>query len=289
MSVSNMNILIIGGSQFAGLEAVKLLAKRGHRLTVFNRGRHVISYPSGVRHIEGDRNLGFGKMGEFDTVIDMCSYKGEQTNIALKDLKFDFFLHMSTAAVYRKSEKFPLTEESPVGDWPLWGGYNKGKVECERVLERNGARYAAIRPVYILGPRNPLPREIFIYSSLVKRIPLILPGDGQALVQFVSVRDVAKSMVAIAENKMEGIFNCAGPDVITLEGLVEEMGKIAGREPRIKFNSSADGERFNEKEFPFANENFFCSAQKLTSKGIVFTPLLEFLGEDYENWYKNEI
>ena len=44
-----------------------------------------------------------------------------------------------------------MTEESEIGDWPLWGDYNKGKVECEKVLEENQVKHSNLRPVYILG------------------------------------------------------------------------------------------------------------------------------------------
>ncbi len=73
---------------------------------------------------------------KFDVVIDMCAYWEEHTQRAIEDLNFDFFIHMSSAASYKKSQSFPLTEESPLGDWPLWGEYNEGKVECENVLAR---------------------------------------------------------------------------------------------------------------------------------------------------------
>ncbi len=67
------------------------------------------------------------------------------------------------------------------------------------------------------------------------------------------------------------------------------MAKIIGKKPIIKFNPNADGENFNEKEFPFANENFFCSNEKIKELGIKFTPLLRGLKEDYENYYKKII
>src|SRR3989338_610427 len=193
---------------------------------------------------------------------------------------------MGTAAAYKKTEIFPLTEESPLGEWPLWGKYNKGKVECEEALINSDVKFATARTVYILGPKNYLARESFIYAKIKNGLPIILPGNGQALTQFVFAEEVAEAIAGIAENKTEGAFNIAGDDIITLKGLVEEMAKIAGKEPKIKYNPGTDGEKFNEDEFPFANENFFCSNKKIKGLGMNFAPFQKTLKEDYENFYR---
>ncbi len=282
-----MGILIIGGSRFVGHLVIDTLLKHYHKVTVFNRGQIQSDYRKEINFIKGDRNKGFEINEHFDVVIDTCAYAGSQTKTAIEQLSFDFFVNLGTAASYKKTELFPLTESSPLGDWPLWGDYNKGKVECERILEKSGVKFATIRPVYILGPKNYVDREHFIYSRIKKGLPLILPGDGEAIVQFVFAKDVAKSIVLLVENKIEGAFNCAGNEVITLIRLVEEMGKIMELKPTIQFNPDTDQENFDEKEFPFANENFFCSNEKLRNLGIAFTPLLRGLKEDYENYYKH--
>ncbi|OHA02015.1 MAG: hypothetical protein A3C11_00025 [Candidatus Sungbacteria bacterium RIFCSPHIGHO2_02_FULL_49_12] len=285
-----MKVCIIGGSRFVGPYLVKLLTSHGHRVTVFNRGGQQSVYPEGVRFCEGDRNQGFwGVAGHFDVVIDMCAYTGAETARALDELSFDHFIHMSTAAAYQKTEIFPLTESSPIGVWPLWGDYNRGKVECERVLAESGMPSAIIRPVYILGPRNYADREHFIYSRILSGQEIILPGNGQALVQFVFAEEVAEAIALIVENRIEGAFNIAGDDIITLEGLVVEMAKILGKKPKIQFNPNADGEKFNEAEFPFANENLVLSNERIKKLGASFVTLRGGLKDDFENYYRHVI
>lgn len=277
-----MNILIIGGSRFVGPLLIERLLKKKHKVTIFNRGHYPA--PSGVSFIQGDRSKFFIDT-HFDIVIDMCAYNGIQTKTALNQLTFDFFIHFSTAAVYQKTGRFPLTEDSPLGDWPLWGGYNKGKVECEKVLATSGVKFAAIRPVYILGPKNYCDREHFIYSRIKSGTTLVLPGDGQAQVQFVFAKDVANSIALIAEKKTTGPFNCAGDEKISLSELVDEMVIIAGKQAIIRFNPATNGENFDVTEFPFANEIFLCSNFKLKKLGMKFTPLLKGLKADYKSYY----
>src|SRR6476619_652366 len=69
----SLNILILGGTGLTGPFQVKYALARGHRVTVFNRGRRNDVLPAGVTELIGDRNLHQvealrGK--EWDVVID---------------------------------------------------------------------------------------------------------------------------------------------------------------------------------------------------------------------------
>lgn len=290
ISYGKKNILIIGGSRFVGSYLIKLLQNRGHSLTVFNRGKIQSKYDGKIKFIRGDRNRGFADLKDrYDAVVDMCSYSASQTERAINELNFDFFIHMSTAAVYKKTEKFPLTEESPLGEWPLWGNYNKNKIECEETLKKSGVKYATIRPVYILGPKNYCDREHFIYSRIHNKQHLTLPGNGEANIQFVFTEEVAELISLIIEKNAAGKFNCAGNEATTLVDLVNTMGKIADRKPILRFNPLNNGENFDIGEFPFANENVIVSNNKAKELGVTFNPLLNGLKKDYENYYKNVV
>ncbi len=283
-----MNILIIGGSRFVGPLLVERLLKKEHRVTLFNRGIYQSTY-SKVRFIQGDRNNGFSIPERFDAVIDMCAYTAKQTKTALRELHFDFYINFGTAAVYKKTNTFPLTEETEIGPWPLWRAYNKGKVACEKVLQKSDVRYASLRPVYILGKNNYMDREHFIYLHLKDKKPLILPGDGTAKIQFVFAQDVATALVLLAEKKVSGAFNCCGNEVVSLTEFVRILGKIVGVKPLIKYNKHTEGTQHSEKEFPFANETFYCTNNKLKELGIHFTSLVKGLKQDYEEYYKSII
>lgn len=282
-----MNILLIGGSRFVGPYIIRELLAHGHTLTVMNRGSIQEQYHADVTFIQADRNKGFRFLQDYyDVVIDTCAYEGHHTQQAIDELRCKYFVHFSTAAAYQASQTFPLTEASPIGDWPLWGEYNRGKVECEQVLAQSGMRYAAIRPVYILGPANYCDREQFIYSRIHQQQPLHVPGNGQAVNQFVFADEVAHAIVLMTEQQPTGAFNCAGDEYITLTGLVQTMGKVCGRAPLIEYIPTTDGDQHNEADFPFANVNFICSNDKIKQLGMTFRPLAEGLTNDYEHYYK---
>ncbi len=278
-----MRFLIIGGSRFTGPIITERLLSRGHEVTLFNRGISGFT-PEGAKHIQGNRKSGFWKVAEhFDTVIDTCAFSGADTLQAINNIDFDFFLHFGTAAAYRKTGKLPFTEDSPLGPWPIWGSYNRGKVECEKVLSSSGTDYATIRPVYILGPNDYTRREGFIFSKIGKN-EIRIPGGGDAKVQFVFSDEVAEAFALIGECQMKGAFNCAGDEVTTLKGLVEKMAQVKGEVVDIRADPQTD-----TSEFPYANEDFFCTNKKLKSLGLEFRSLDDGLKSDYENYYSHHV
>lgn len=285
-----MNILIVGGSRFVGPLIIDILCRHKHKITVFNRGTLKEKYPKNVAFIQGDRNKGFNIKERFDAIVDMCAYTGDQTKRVLDELKFDYLIHFSTIAAYKKTKIFPISEDFKIGIWPEWGSYNRGKVECEKVLSKSKVKYGTIRPVYILGPKNYCDRENFIYSRIKKGQPLLLPGNGQGIAQFVFVDEVAKIIVMLVEKTITGAFNVSGNEIISLTGLVEEMGKIVGKKPIIKFNPNNIGANFNESEFPFDNESFVVSNEKIKKiLNFKFISLLTGLHRDYKSYYQKII
>jgi nucleoside-diphosphate-sugar epimerase len=281
-----MKILVIGGSRFVGPLLIKKLVTNKHNVTVFNRGTIQTEYPTGVTYIKGDRDQGFNIKDHFDAVIDTCAYNGKQTKQALDGLSFAYFLHFGTVASYKEPKIFPLAEDDAQGNWPFMGDYNKGKAECEVELQRSGKKYATIRPDYILGAANYINRENFIYSRINDGVPLLLPGNGQALLEFVTAQDVADIIAMLTEKQISGAYNCSGDEIITLKNLVEYMATLVGKKPIIQYNPAADGANHNEDEFPFANENLITTNQKLKDLGFKFTPLLNGLKADFDSYYK---
>src|SRR3989344_408683 len=108
-----MNVLIIGGSRFIGPILInKFLADSKYKLTVFNRGNNQRKYDKKITFIQGDRNFKVNLPGHFDVVIDMCAYNKKQLENVVDSISFDHFINFGTAASYKKTSIFPLTESS---------------------------------------------------------------------------------------------------------------------------------------------------------------------------------
>ena len=67
-----LRILILGGTGFIGPNQVRYAIARGHKLTLFNRGRNPKDWPGEVEEITGDRNAG-----------DLASLKGRTWDVCI--------------------------------------------------------------------------------------------------------------------------------------------------------------------------------------------------------------
>ena len=73
-----MELLVLGGTSFAGRHVVAQALEAGHKVTTFNRGRTNPGLFPDVRSLQGDRANGdyaaLDGAGPFDAVVDMCAY-----------------------------------------------------------------------------------------------------------------------------------------------------------------------------------------------------------------------
>jgi len=280
-----MNVLVMGGTRFMGIALVRRLLDRGHSVTVFNRGTRAVSWPGPVAEMRGDRNdpaaVAVLRRLTLDGVIDMSAYTPLQTQTLLAVLgSVPRFIHCSTGGVYAPQPVLPWPEETPYGPWELWGQYAADKIACEQVLR--AARPAhlattAIRIPYVLGPLNYEDREEFVLNRLLDGEEILVPGDGQAVQQFVSSEQVACAMVNALETFEGGgwrAFNIASPGFTSLVGFVQICAEVAGASARIRCvggGPTGDGSRSVNRAnplFPFPNVNYVLDLQASVRAGI---------------------
>ncbi|MDY7080794.1 MAG: NAD-dependent epimerase/dehydratase family protein [Chloroflexota bacterium] len=280
-----MRCLILGGSRFLGLSLVRDLVALDLEITVFNRGTRPDSIlPGATRTVHGDRDS-FSDLQRiadiyFDVVFDFSGYTSKQASLVIDRFrnKVGHYVYCSTAAVYAQTEVFPLTENSSLGLWPLWGKYGQEKLASEQVLRQAWVDFhfplTVIRPVYILGPANYLDRESFILKRLLTGAPILIPGDGNALIQFVFVQEVVQALILISQQpdcSIGNAYNCCGDEFITLNGLVRLFAEIAQVEAHIVHvkleNFGISLVPYDAEDiFPFSNSHFICSNSKLKSE-----------------------
>jgi len=91
------------------------------------------------------------------------------------------------------------------------------------------------RPPFVYGPGNPFYREQFFWDRLRAGRPLIIPGDGYRLMQFVYVNDLVEALIrAMTEPRAVGeAFNIGDPRPLTQVEFVEKLAKVANVEPTL--------------------------------------------------------
>src|SRR5215471_14567939 len=114
-----LDILILGGTGLTGPHQVRYALSRGHKVTVFNRGRRNDRLPPGVTELIGDRNLHQtdalrGK--RWDVVIDnpvSLPFWVRDAAQVLKD-NTNQYVFISTISVYDTKRPVSIDESSPL-------------------------------------------------------------------------------------------------------------------------------------------------------------------------------
>lgn len=93
-----------------------------------------------------------------------------------------------------------------------------------------------MRPPFVYGPENPFYREAFFWDRLRLDRPIIIPGDGNRLMQFVYVNDLVEACFnALEKHTAPGrAFNVADDKPLTQVEVVNEFAKAAGKTAVLK-------------------------------------------------------
>lgn len=239
-------MLVIGGTLFIGRALVKELLKAGHEVSILHRKpRHNLGKK--VTSIVADRNdpeaLKRALLGKnFDVVYDNV-YDWERGTTAAQveatarafGSNLHRYIYMSSVAAYGDGLNHHEGDALAPDDHP--DSYVRNKAMSERTLfrmhQRNGFPVVTLRPPFIYGPGNPFYREAFFWDRLREGRPIILPGDGRRLMQFVMINDLVGACLKVMDvPDVEGhAFNIANPRPLTQVEAVEAFARAANKEP----------------------------------------------------------
>jgi 2'-hydroxyisoflavone reductase len=228
-----LDLLILGGTGFIGPHLVNHAISRGHRVTIFTRGRRQADLPASVTRLEGDRN---GKLDalvgkKWDAVIDDSATNPDWVRQSAQLLKDNVgrYLYTSSTGVYYPYIKRGAEETWPIrleADDPKDGsasyGIAKGKSENE-VRAAFGDRAIVVRPTYIVGPGDTTDRFPYWPVRLARGGETLAPGHKDDPAQFIDVRDLTAFMVKLVEDERSGIYNGVGPrSLMTISQFLEQ-------------------------------------------------------------------
>jgi 2'-hydroxyisoflavone reductase len=244
-----MNILVIGGTLFIGQALVQALLKQGHDVTILHRNpKHNLNKLAGgknVRSLIADRNdaqavkdaLGGHR---FDVVFDNV-YDNTTADNVLATVRacrtFDRYVYMSSVAAY--GDGLDHREDDPLAPNRHPDRYVRNKAMTERALFRlhNKERLpiVTLRPPFIYGPGNPYYRETFFWDRIRAARPIIVPGDGTRLMQFVYIDDLVAACLAAMtlKNAVGHAFNVADAKPVSQTRFAQILGDIAGKKPQL--------------------------------------------------------
>lgn len=219
-----LRILILGGTGFIGPNQVRYAVDRGHKVTVFNRGKtNPGTLPAGVEQLIGDRNgkLDALKGRQWDAVIDNPTTLPRWVRDAAAILKgnVDQYLFISTLSVYKDNSKPNMDEtdetivlEDPTVEQVTGETYGGLKRLAEQEAEKAFPRKATIvRPGLIVGAGDNSDRFSYWPARIARGGEVLAPGNPTDRVQFIDARDLGEWTIRLLEQKAYGIFNATGP------------------------------------------------------------------------------
>ncbi|MCP3903786.1 MAG: NAD-dependent epimerase/dehydratase family protein [Planctomycetes bacterium] len=228
-----LDLLILGGTGFLGPHVVEAALARGHRMTLFNRGRTNTHLFPEQEKLRGDRDPRKGdgltalEGRDWDAVVDTSGYFPRMVSASAGMLakRVRQYVFVSSISAYADTSKPGIDETAPAAtmdDETLeefgdqFQHYGALKVLCEQAAERAmPGRTTNVRPGLIVGPRDNVPRFTYWPVRIEKGGEVLAPGDPGDPVQYIDVRDLADFIVSTIEDRTVGVFNATGPTTPT--------------------------------------------------------------------------
>ncbi len=311
--VKPLRILILGGTGFTGPFQVKYALSRGHKVTVFNRGKtHPGELPKEVEQLIGDRNgqLEALKGKQWDVCIDNPTTLPAWVRDAAQILKgnVERYIFISTISVYADTSTGP-DENAPLAKYE---GADPYKETLEAMKASGYKTYGPlkalseqetqkwfpeksliIRPGLIVGPRDETDRFTYWPVRIDRGGEVLAPGNRSDPVQFIDGRDLAEWTIRMAENRETGIYNATGP--------AKELGiggMLDGIKSALSSNATfawADAEFLKQQKVEawsdmpvWAGDELGLSRANISralAKGLTFRPLGD-TARDTVAWFK---
>ena len=105
--------------------------------------------------------------------------------------------------------------------------YFRGKGELEEYLKQSPLSYAILRPAVLFGKEDILVNNI---AWTLRRFPVFgVFSDGQYKLQPIYVDDLAALAVQQGEKRDNVIIDAIGPETFTYRSLIQEIGRIIGK------------------------------------------------------------
>jgi len=221
-----LDILILGGTGFIGPHEINYARARGHKITMFNRGKTAPGMFPDVETLIGDRDnqLDALKGRDWDAVIDNSGFFPRHTRLSAELLHghVDRYLFVSSISAYGDDltvEDSEFSAPYAVMDDPtdesehVYGpNYGARKALCEQeVTKVFGDKAINVRPGIITGTGDPTERLRHWLRRMQAGNEILVPGQDDLPVQYIDAADMCSWMVRLLEDGTgSGPYNAVG-------------------------------------------------------------------------------
>jgi len=228
-----MKVLVAGASGFLGRHVVAELRAHGHDVIALGRSSPPPS--EGVTAVRCDltrENVPLDRLDGCEAVVNLVGIKretGAQTFEAVHVHGTRRLLEAARAVSARQFIQVSVVCSRPDAD----SGYHDTKWQAEEAVRGSGLPFTILKPAVIHGRGDDMISHLVKMIRFAPVFPIV--GRGEALLQPVDVRDVARAVAAALEcpASLGRTFDIVGPERLPLRQVVRRVAEGAGLTVRI--------------------------------------------------------
>lgn len=288
------NILVAGGTGFIGRRAVEIFNQLGMNVFVISRKKH--EDIDSIRYEVADlNNLESLKSVFKDIQFDYAVYMAANIPVrgSEKESYFDAkrstfdpfmnfceafminiksFVYVSSVDVYGGCSAYEYDESAEIRIATPYGiAKYMGEFYTKNICGVSDIPYSVLRFSQVYGPNEPLVRIIpIIKKALREDTEFTLITDGSERRRFLFVDDAVKAVIHGLIYARSEVYNIAGPDVITMKGLVELIENTWDKSVRLVIKNEKKGED-NVPSYRLAQENIKFVPEVTMAEGMRIT------------------
>ena len=299
-----LEILFLGGTGFIGPAQINYALDRGHKVTMFNRGRRAGMYGGRVEEIVGNRDTtidaGLAPLeGDrtWDVIVDNSGYVPRHVRDSIELLKdrCKRYIYISTVAVYDFDTTELITVDSKMREAPepateevTGATYGPLKAECDRIAqELLGDKLTCVRPTYIIGPGDTTDRFTYWVDRFSRGGDIVCPSTPDVGAQWIDVYDLCHWIISLAENDTPGIFNGVAPaSPVTREEVMHGIKACFSAGSRLHWPDSQllVDMQYSTPMFPEPPVARTMDASNAVAAGLTYRPLADTVRNIHEWW-----
>jgi uncharacterized protein YbjT (DUF2867 family) len=226
-----MKVAVLGATGFIGRALVPVLAEHAEVLAISRRGD--AREPTHVRAVAADAT-DEAAIGRALEGVDVAYYLVH----SLGTSDFGGVDRRAAAAVAKAADRAGVSQIVYLGGLGDDAGdlspHLRSRAETAIVLSRGGAVPVTILRAAVVVGRGSVGFETIV--ALVDRLPLMIAPRWVATpTQPIALADVVGYLAGVAGNPQASgqTFDLGGPDILTYREMIERIGLIRGRRPRI--------------------------------------------------------
>ena len=277
-----MKILVLGGTKFFGVYAVRRLLANGHQITIATRGQTKDSFGNKVERIVLDRTEQQSMSDAlrdktFDIVCDNLVFCSNDVRYLLDVVSPTRYVYTSTIATYDENLQMDMPEEhfNPLvhpfhwcsrNEFPY--GESKRQAECAVFQVYKDIPSAALRLPYVIGEDDYTKRLYFYVDHVVNKKPMYIDNIDEKL-SFIYADEAGEFLAWAVENDFIGPLNGANHGSISIREMITYVEEKTGTQ--VILQPDGDPGAYNERWA------FSTSTKKAEILGFRFSNLFDRL------------